>query len=1297
MAIQIGKYKRPGIFIEEFDNSVIATPTVTGITSLVVGFSKKGPVNTPVLLQTVNDLEKIYGPMDRNLERKGSYFHRTVAKMLESSPVYAMNLLSTSDTLDKIEYKSVSTSTDKLNDVEREGAYRRFFDTTGFWKRDTDSFINLSKNDLGEADRLLGFTNMSDRYITVFVFKSKLKGFDTTLLEFYGSADKVPPYLSQYDFASDYMVDIIVVGGDWSNYQQLAVDTKWASYFTSQGLIKEQVYNFANDRNINLLNFYEGLSLIPFFRDSNGRNIFIETIINADTDRTGLFCAFDSDKLEKDFSTGMVDLIGNNLVNNNSLANNGQATIDFLSYNATIIENLTYTATPLDIAGGSDGQNVVALLSSTSSADAMRGTWGGTDRTAFYSEGLINGVNYDSGSESLGSTSSIEIGYTLNEISSSFFGSTASPYAIIGGEEVLVNDGVTGTYTFSIPASLYTVSTATASYTSVVHINSTTGVIEITNGTVKDNKPSIQSSDLVLGYVTLNVKDGAILQSPTASQPTVTNVGVTASGYNELAITNDYTVTEISPGKIKVTFVDTADTDVSSEYEMHRRIRLFNFLVNLLDSSTAFQMTMIKDVTTKEKFSLANATISNIVTSNSANKSFDLDLGLTSTPADILAGNLIFYKLDNEFVLGQTGVTTTQIIGSATASGVVGRYSNFYTNFNNGQINTGDYFYKNLIETKYDKVDSPISVNFHNEGTYSYVYFSSTPSWTPDPSQQITVPDSTLNIGVITFDGDTPYANQLIDPSTGLTYSSGEAYRVLNNLTDEQLTDVYFVYDPTTKVYLQMYFDISSNLKVKFVDDNLSTSIPIDVDLNSTFKVVTNKSNYKQTIEIEVPVGYTPIVNRILVNASRYTEVRVGNFLEAYVDPTVTLNIGEVPRKLTRILTKKTYGPDTSLAEITCDSAINKYEIVNGTQSDYQTLRYTSMDDYVSTYQAISLKGFRVREASMPDGTENRQSSVLNLVAKGTSLFKALTNKEAIDFRYVVDSFGLGLIERSKQQLVDICGDRLDCLGFVNMPSMKSFKNSTSPTFVDSEGVLQTVNIASGGDLESSPAFLYSFGDGRGASCVGYFLPYVTVNDNGRPTDVPPAMYVATTYMRKQNTNVTSIVPWTIAAGVTNGKVTNIAGIEMNFTPEDIENLNGAQMNPIVYKRNRGFIIETENTGQTLYKSALSYLHVREVLIELERELAAMLLEFQWKFNTPEIRAEIKLRADVICEKYVNKNGLYNYFNKCDEENNTPTIIDNQIGVLDTYVEPIKGMGVIVNNITILRTGAIQAGGFMNQ
>jgi hypothetical protein len=111
-AIQIGKYKRPGIFFEEFDQSIIPNPVVPGLNippTLVVGFSKKGPVNTPVLISNLSDLESVYGPLDRNLERKGSFFHRTVAKMLESGTVLAMNLLATNDTLDKIEYRSLST------------------------------------------------------------------------------------------------------------------------------------------------------------------------------------------------------------------------------------------------------------------------------------------------------------------------------------------------------------------------------------------------------------------------------------------------------------------------------------------------------------------------------------------------------------------------------------------------------------------------------------------------------------------------------------------------------------------------------------------------------------------------------------------------------------------------------------------------------------------------------------------------------------------------------------------------------------------------------------------------------------------------------------------------------------------------------------------------------------------------------------------------------------------------------------------------------------------------------------
>jgi hypothetical protein len=1407
MAIQIGKYKRPGIFIEEFDNSIIVTPTVTGTTTFVAGFSRKGPVNTPVLLQTAQDLERIFGTIDRNLERKGSFFHRTVGKLLESNPVFAMNLLITSDTLDTLEYKSVSTRSDKFNDIIREGAYRRFFDTTGFWKRDTDAFINLVSDDLGADDRLLSFTNMSDKYITIFVFKTKLTGFDRQIVEYYGSADKVPSYLNPADYASDFMVDVVVVGGDWSNYTELSVDSKWAQYFSPDGLDKTKIRDFANDRNVNLLGYYEGLSLIPFFRDNNGRNIFIETIINNDTDRTGLFCAFDMDKFEKDYTTGMVDLIGNNLVQANGILNNGQFDLEFLSYRTNILDLVDYAQTPLDQADGTQQVFAFGPSAATSGSLGKLTSWGDTTRTSWYAEDFIEGVEYDLGSEVFGSSQSITIGYTLNgNINLGVYSDQVTPYTVVSGTklDITLNGATSGTGTLSIAASAFTPSATTASYTSVVHVDSTTGEIKLTNG-VSNLPPTLPNNDVVLNYFTFSMAnglfipntvtvndigilspeepadltftfngtptasgttvsffyDGTLVSTPTASGTTSladylqaiisdivsltqsfgvtlsasqsiifsalpgtydtyngfpisltfsndlgSNINVVSSlsqsfsggvgvGYNALDFgpSGDYDITNLGSGKFKFEFLNSSGSAPTTAYETWRKVRLFRNMLQVLDSSDVTKSTMLSDINTHEKFSLENANLTTPIDVTTSNRSFEFTLGTTSVPQSVLDGNLVFYKIDNELILGQNGLQTKTSEASATASGVVAKYSTLYQNFENGSINTGDFFYKNLIETRYP--ESPIRVVFQNEGTFSYVVFSDIQSWSVNYNDYISVYGAVENTGVLQIEENTNYYNTLVDPSTGTTYSSQyTAYKVFQDVVNEDLSNVELVFNRNEdgKVYLKMFTTSSGDLTVDFVDDDLSTVVPINIDENTKFVVNSNKTNYKQTVEIEVPTGYTQVPNKILVKGSRYTEIKIGDYLEAYVDPSITLEPGEVTRNITKIVSKRAYAPDTTLVEITCDAPIEKYAF--GT--DLQTLRYTTIEDYVTTYQSIPLKGFRVREASMPDGSESRQSAILNLIAKGTPLFKALTNKEAIDFRYVIDSFGLGLVERSKQQLVDICGQRLDCFGFINMPSMKMFKNSTSPTFVDSEGVLQTSFIAQGGNPESSPAFLYSFGDGRGVSSVGYFLPYVTVNDNGRPADIIPSPYVASTYLRKINTNTTAILPWTIAAGVTNGRVTNIAGIEINFSPEDIENLNGAQMNPLVFKRNRGYIIETENTAQTLYRSALSFIHVREVLIELERELSAMLLEFQWRFNTSDVRAEIKLRADTICEKYVNKNGLFNYFNKCDEENNTTEIIDNQIGVLDTYVEPIRAMGVIVNNITILRTGAIAAGGFQN-
>jgi hypothetical protein len=372
------------------------------------------------------------------------------------------------------------------------------------------------------------------------------------------------------------------------------------------------------------------------------------------------------------------------------------------------------------------------------------------------------------------------------------------------------------------------------------------------------------------------------------------------------------------------------------------------------------------------------------------------------------------------------------------------------------------------------------------------------------------------------------------------------------------------------------------------------------------------------------------------------------------------------------------------------------------TEIDYQTFTYPSIDKYVDEYKALKISPFVVHTDSIPNGTDERQNAILNIINKDTNLAKALADKNKISWRYLIDSFGLGLVPMdgygSKQQLADLCGMKLNCLGFISMPSAKIFRESTNPSFTNDDGTLNIEYVKTGADETKNPDFYYQFaqqhGDIDGRSCVGYFFPYIRIYDNGIPKFIPPASYAATTYMQKFVSNVAGMLPWTICAGITNGRIQNITKTEMDFTNTDLEYLHQMNANPIVYKINNGYCINDEASAQVYPYSSLSFLHSREVLVELENRLYDMLLRYQWSFNTPEIRAEIKYRADKICKDILDANGFYDFWNVCDETNNTDYVIDLQMGVLDTYVEIIKGMGIIVNNITIMKKGDIQSMGF---
>lgn len=1271
--INLSDYNRSGIFITEINNSVIAKPAAqNAVVNFIPGFSRKGTVfNRPVLINTTTDRASYFGDIDRFLEKKGSFFHRTIDISLQTAPIYALNILETTS-LDQLNYASVSISAQYDNNAVTTNQYDTFFNKAGFWQRDTESFLFFARN----SQRMIHFTNVSDKKITMFMFKSNVAGYDVTAETWYGGKDKVPTWMNPSDFISDYMVRLVVVGGDWSNYITLASDPNWSKYFGASGLRTDKVNNFIKDASVTLLADYTG-SLIPYFKDNKNNTIFIETLVNLDTDITGLFCAYDLDNVETDYPSGNVDIIGQTLVGLD------KSKINFMSYQDTIQEIDNYPASPLDTLG-----NVIGIGAITS-------------RTTLNANGVLSGM----GIAALGGS----------------FATLATPTLTITGGTANINNNqltvASGTLTFT---TLVTPALTTSYRIDTVYVD-TNGVINIATGTATTLANALSEVNAVAGGLTYpaTMPNNAIIigylfrtstlvsASPVYSNTYVpVSLAVGTNSYVPLTIgsagTNDLVVANTSTNVLNIIFNTTA-TATKANYVAWRRVLFFNEMV----TKKVLSNSIIIDAT-GNKIDLSTAVWTDNYAAGSGDKNITLTVasGTDIKTLSYTTNELVFYYNDNEFVMNTAGLETRAMVTGTTNYGIAAKNSKFYSDFYNGTINTGDFFYvKDNITTSLTFVHYSNTSNAASVG--DWIIMSTTDAGhlglgTGSNNYHALIQTHPVNAGDYLL--TTGYGFETTPLSTDVQYglqfdgflTTGQIAFQVNNLVSTYLiTQSIDVYNYNAKVYLKMYF-AGAVLKTQFMADNtLITPYVMSgplLSFNTTISVYSGDGSYEQTLEIEQNSAYTQTDTKFLIDLVRYPEVAVGDYVKAYYDPTL-LAPGQYPKNFARITKKQPWSGNATYsvqyAEITTDIKVD-IEIFG---SDMQTTRYTQIEDYISTYKAITMGGYVPQSISIPDGTEQRQSDILNVIGKGTNLFNAIVNKNKFNFRYLIDSFGNGLTEFSKQQLADITGTRKNCLAFLNMPSAKAFRDSSNPSFINTDGTLNTTYVAQGGNIDQNPAFLYSFAQGEGdddaRDTIGYFFPYITTNDNGRPLSFPPAAYVANTYMRKLNSSIAGTYNWTVAAGTQDGIVLGIGNVEMDFTNDDLVAFYGMGANPLMYAKNIGFYIETEWTALMSPLSALSFLHVREILIDLENELYAMLLKYQWKFNTAAIRAKIKREADEICQKYVDRSALYTFENVIDETNNTPTLIDNQFGLLDTYIEPVKSMGIIVNTINVMATGAL--------
>ena len=205
---QLLNFKSSGVYRLEFDKSQTANINVETL-RLMVGHSKKGPYNTPVLIDSVETLVNVFGNIDKSLEKKGMFFHRSCIEALSRGPILALNLEQFEAGTDVTTYQSLVTngSVDNITSDGNTDDYNKFFDNDKFMvPSDAATLATI----VPDNDHVLNFVNIKQDSITIIVRQAQdVKEFDLTAREWYGVGN-VPEYLNDFDKLSDFMIDVFV-------------------------------------------------------------------------------------------------------------------------------------------------------------------------------------------------------------------------------------------------------------------------------------------------------------------------------------------------------------------------------------------------------------------------------------------------------------------------------------------------------------------------------------------------------------------------------------------------------------------------------------------------------------------------------------------------------------------------------------------------------------------------------------------------------------------------------------------------------------------------------------------------------------------------------------------------------------------------------------------------------------------------------------------------------------------------------------------------------------------------------
>jgi hypothetical protein len=480
-------------------------------------------------------------------------------------------------------------------------------------------------------------------------------------------------------------------------------------------------------------------------------------------------------------------------------------------------------------------------------------------------------------------------------------------------------------------------------------------------------------------------------------------------------------------------------------------------------------------------------------------------------------------------------------------------------------------------------------------------------------------------------------------------------------------------------------------------DDHVKVVLEDGADFKEVFDLTDTNFFSDYTVQqpnvIILGINYSNTVNKERIDEF----LKVNHYIKAATDPTVGR-----PRllKIISIQSTKDIASPFRLQYKITTMAPSAEEVIgldvsNDAVTGNPSLRvYKGIYNFADTLKGQYIKGFKLRDAVLPDGTADRlegTNGILAYLFAYTSIPQALANGELIDFRYVVDSYSGTISGSSKYHLAKLAAANGQAMAILNAPSVTQFERSLDPSFLDQTSKLISMElISTGGNLSLNPDFTFKFAeeDVNGiplSSYATYYFPNLIVRSGNKNIAVPPAAYISNLYVRKFKNGT----PFLIVAGGKRGAINDpeVVGLEYDLTDEDRAYLEPVGHNLIVKRRGFGIILFSNNTAYQRINSALNNAHVRDNLSTIERDIEKILFNFLFDFNDEITRLRVKTIVENYLDAVVAARGLSTYEVIFDSSNNTNEVISANTAIIDIRVDFPRGIHKFINRITITRVG----------